>query len=156
MLHLNPNSDKMRGHLGSEIERKSGNVNTTEYDETTGVFTVKPAKSRNRRPGKMQFKIIDVEVENIDEARTRYKLGLPVDADMNLEAQQTAEQRVRVNEMMRKALSSERLKKSALEGVLMKQEKIGRERANVEIVSAMDFGIIEKDHHGKFRYLGLP
>lgn len=156
VLHFNPGSDKMRGHLGSELERKSSDVLNTSYDENTEVFTIKQLKARNRRIVKNQFRIIDVEVENIDEAKTRYKLGLPVDAAINVESMQTAEQRVKVNEMMKKALYDERLNKSSLEGVLMKQEKMGRENANKQIVSAVDFGIIEKDHHGKYKYIGLP
>lgn len=48
-LHLNPgiDSDKMRGHLGSQLERKSESVFTLKRDEDAGGVEIKPKVLRN-------------------------------------------------------------------------------------------------------------
>lgn len=63
-LHLNPNSDKMRGHLGSHSERKAGTVITVE--KKNEVHYIRPQFIRNGK----DFAPI---VFNYDSAEQRFK-----------------------------------------------------------------------------------
>ena len=47
VVHENPGSDKMRGHLGSEAERKGGGVITVVKDKDSGSHTIKSKILRN-------------------------------------------------------------------------------------------------------------
>lgn len=50
IVHTNPNSDKERGHLGSQLQRKSESVLTVETDND--ISTLKPKFLRNAGKGK--------------------------------------------------------------------------------------------------------
>lgn len=47
VLHDNHNTEKSRGHLGSELDRKAEVVLTTQKESGTGIFTLKPKYLRN-------------------------------------------------------------------------------------------------------------
>lgn len=58
VVHTNPNSEKMRGHVGSELQRKSESVMlVTKSDEIT---TVSPQFCRNVKFKKFSFRIDEV------------------------------------------------------------------------------------------------
>lgn len=50
VLHVNPNSDKMRGHLGTEMQNKTTDVFTVKKEESGGVkqFKVKQIAARHQ------------------------------------------------------------------------------------------------------------
>jgi AAA domain/Toprim-like len=50
VLHLVPNGVKLRGHLGSELQRKSSGILCIEKDENTDVSCVKALKVRSGSP----------------------------------------------------------------------------------------------------------
>ena len=47
IVHVNPNSDKERGHLGSQLQRKSESVISIKKDETEGISFIEPKFMRN-------------------------------------------------------------------------------------------------------------
>jgi len=50
VLHLVPNGVKLRGHLGSELQRKSAGILCIEKDENTDVSCVRALKVRSGSP----------------------------------------------------------------------------------------------------------
>lgn len=65
VLHVNPNSDKMRGHLGTELGNKTTDVFNVkkEKDKNTGniTFTVEQVAARHRDVDGWTFKIRDLQ-----------------------------------------------------------------------------------------------
>ncbi len=63
LLHLNPGSDKMVGHVGSFLERKATDVLKTKKDKDAGFvrFTVTQNKARARDLDDWSFRIEDDE-----------------------------------------------------------------------------------------------
>jgi hypothetical protein len=50
VLHLSPSGMKLRGHLGSEIQRKAAGILSIEKDENNNVSVVKALKVRDGSP----------------------------------------------------------------------------------------------------------
>ncbi len=50
VLHLSPSGMKLRGHLGSEIQRKAAGILSVEKDESNNVSVVKALKVRDGSP----------------------------------------------------------------------------------------------------------
>lgn len=50
VLHLVPNGVKLRGHLGSELQRKSAGILCIEKDENTDISCVRALKVRSGSP----------------------------------------------------------------------------------------------------------
>jgi len=50
VLHLSPSGMKLRGHLGSEIQRKAAGILTIEKEENTNISVVKALKVRDGSP----------------------------------------------------------------------------------------------------------
>lgn len=61
VLHVNPNSDKMRGHLGTEMQNKTTDVFTVKKEEEAGikVFKVKQITARHMDVEDWKFWIND-------------------------------------------------------------------------------------------------
>lgn len=47
VIHFNPGSDKARGHIGTMLPQKAGNVLKVEKDDDSGIFTVSSFDSRH-------------------------------------------------------------------------------------------------------------
>ena len=50
VLHLSPSGMKLRGHLGSEIQRKAAGILSIEKEENTNISVVKALKVRDGSP----------------------------------------------------------------------------------------------------------
>lgn len=92
LVHQNPNTTKLVGHLGSMLERKVTDIFCTskDFNEKTGeiTFTVKQMKARGRDVPKMKFRVLNVGscglpeqidessiIDNIDEIRKWLQCG---------------------------------------------------------------------------------
>lgn len=147
VLHVNPGSDKMRGHLGTILAQKASDVLCClkDKDKASGevTFTVEQTDARNRDIRQFAFVIEDHEMVN------GKFIAIPVAPHISVK------ERTESNDIMAQALV-EPLRHSDLVQKIMEIENIKDRAAAYRIKTAIDSGIIEKDPvFGKYRYIGL-
>ena len=143
VLHVNPNSEKMRGHLGTELQNKVTDIFSVEKKKagTEVTFKVTQTAARHRDIDSFTFRIDD---------GPRYSIPVMVGSDEAV-AFDTS-RREELYDMMKKyipeigGISYTKLRegmKNGREGSTPKCEKI--------IAEAIQLGVIEKMVSGKFR-----
>lgn len=143
VLHVNPNSEKMRGHLGTELQNKVTDIFSVEKKKagTEVTFKVTQTAARHRDIDSFTFRIDD---------RPRYSIPVMVGSDEAV-AFDTS-RREELYDMMKKyipeigGISYTKLRegmKNGREGSTPTCEKI--------IAEAIQLGVIEKMMSGKFR-----
>lgn len=154
ILHVNYGSDKMRGHLGTEIAHKTSDVMSCQKDKTQDppVFTVEQVKARNKDIRNFQFVISD------DETR----LGIPMITtfvDLNAD---TPTNRGERDELMKEIFGNEKLmtKSDIIKGIINKRfianDDNSRAKAKDWFNQASDWGIIDQNgNNRKWFYVGL-
>lgn len=140
VLHVNPGSEKMRGHLGSEMMRKVSDVfNSTKKKTADGTyFEVEQVMARNRDIDKFTF--------TIDNS----KLGVPQRPTVGEMAALDADEKM-------KALWQEKpsYNWSGMRDALMEKFQLKDRKAREIIKNAINAEIIYKHSTGMYSYTGL-
>lgn len=145
ILHVNPGTDKARGHLGTEMQNKVSDVLTCLKENTVdgAVFTVEQSDARNRDIQKFSFVIQDVQDGN-------GVIAVPVPASISMKSKTQAD------ETMARALADRPLRYNDLVDKVMEVEGVKRRSACSRVSDALNAGIIYKDDHVyKYHYRGL-
>lgn len=145
ILHVNPGSDKARGHLGTEMQNKVSDVLTClkEKTEAGTIFTVDQTDARNRDIQKFSFEIQDVPEGS-------GTIAIPVNTHISVKTKVTAD------ETMAKALADGPLRYNDLVDRIVEVAEVSIPTAKRRIKEAREAGIIEQDPvMGKIRYKGL-
>lgn len=145
ILHVNPGSDKARGHLGTEMQNKVSDVLTClkEKTEAGTIFTVEQTDARNRDIQKFSFEIQDVEDEHGN-------IAIPVNTHISVKTKVTAD------ETMARALEGGPLRYGDLVDKIVEIAEVSERTAKSRIKDAKIAGIIVQDPvMGKIRYKGL-
>lgn len=139
VLHVNPNSEKMRGHLGTELGNKASDVFlvTRRKDKHAGLVTYEldHKDSRHRNIDGIEFKIDDSQ-----------HLGIPVllnqDDTQAIEAakeERVAEMRLMMKKYLHEVKSTSYTK---LREKIKKDNHIGSASANKLIEEAVSCGVV--------------
>ena len=152
LVHENPNSTKLVGHLGSMLERKVTDVFSTkkELNERTGqrTFTVSQRKARGRDVDNWKFIVNPTLGWGIPE---QIELGEAVQVGNNEYSWD------KITEVLRNVInppSSQTFR--AIREALKKDLKIGSDKATQIINEAKNSGIIQlHTANGKFTFIGL-
>lgn len=154
ILHVNYGSDKMRGHLGTEIAHKTSDVMSCQKDKTQDppVFTVEQVKARNKDIKNFQFFISD------DETR----LGIPMITtfvDINAD---TPTNRGERDELMKEIFDHDKYlsNRAAINAIVNKRFIAGddesKKKAKLWLEQAENWGIVVFDEvKKKLFYVGL-
>lgn len=147
VVHVNPGTDKMRGHLGTIMAQKVSDVLQClkeKQPDGSVIFTVEQTDTRNKDINKFSFCIEDRLGADGE------MLALPVATYINVK------KRENLNEIMQKALEKP-LRNSDLIQVLVEQNGIKKTKAYELKNDAESLGIIEQDriHTYCYRYIGL-
>lgn len=147
VVHVNPGTDKMRGHLGTIMAQKVSDVLQClkeKQQDGTVLFTVEQTDTRNKDINKFSFCIEDRLGDNGE------VLALPVATYINIK------EREELNEIMQKALEKP-LRGADLAQVIMEQQGVKQAKAYQLKKKAESLHIIEQDkiHTYCYRYIGL-
>ena len=154
VLHVNYGTQKMRGHLGTEIAHKVSDVLSCQKDKSQDppLFTVEQVKARNKDIQNFSFVVSD------DESM----IGIPtmighVDLDEDTETN-----RGERDELMREVFQGETyLSKRAIVDAIQRKRFISgadqdKNHAKLWLEQAIEWKIlIYNSHLKKFRYVGL-
>lgn len=148
-LHPNPNSEKPRGHQGSEICREAESVLILKsYDENTRIITsdFEHGKNRNNAPLTAAFRWSDNQ-----------KMFISVDYDSIEETKLRAKEDQKRGELIELAKSilppPTALKNCDLINAIRDREEVSEPTANRQIKSMREMGIIKKHEDGYYRFL---
>lgn len=148
VLHVNPNSDKMRGHLGTILSQKASDViSCIKEKEKSGnvTFNVEQTDTRNKDIRQFAFVIEDYKDGHGD------FIAVPVPPHISVKCKTDSD------EIMAQALDREFLRYNELvEAIRAIDSKMSERTAKRRITDASNAGIIAKDPYtGKYRYVGL-
>ena len=150
VLHVNPNSEKMRGHLGTELGNKVTDVFNVKKnkDKNTGdiTFQVEQVAARHRDVDGWTFVIRDYPKE-----MRKYSEPLMLSQK---EAQQVEDSKWQsMHETMKKYMPNEQLSysKTALKEAVANGERVGSSTAWKMVAEAIEMGVVEKCINGKYR-----
>lgn len=148
VLHVNPNSDKMRGHLGTILAQKACDVLCClkDFDKGSGnaTFTVEHTDARNKDI--RQFAFI---IEDKRDTAGHY-VAVPCAPYISVKTVTTA------NDTMQLALDEGPLRFSDLVDKIVEIEKCSVATAKRRIKDATDSMVIAQDRvYKKYRYVGL-
>lgn len=147
VLHVNPGTEKMRGHLGTIIAQKASDVlQCLKEKQPDGsiIFTVEQTDTRNKDINKFSFCIEDRKGEDGE------MLALPVQVYINVK------EKARINEIMQVALKDVSLRSADLAAKLQETEGVGRSKAYNLINDAKRCNIIQQDPVTyRYRYVGM-
>lgn len=147
VLHVNPGTEKMRGHLGTIMAQKVSDVLQClkeKQPDGSVIFTVEQTDTRNKDINKFSFAI-----EDRPDDKGRY-LALPVATYINVK------EKSELNEIMQRALSDGPLRSSDLIQKIIDNGDAKQSKAYMLKQRAMNEGIIEQDPVTyRFRYIGL-
>lgn len=147
VLHVNPGTEKMRGHLGTIMAQKASDVlqclKETQPDGTV-IFTVEQTDTRNKDINKFSFAIEDRQCEGGE------FIALPVATYINVK------EKTILNEIFQKALTEQPLRSSDLIQKIIDNGDAKRSKAFEYKKKAEQEGIIALDHVTyKYYYIGL-
>ena len=147
VLHVNPGTEKMRGHLGTIMAQKVSDVLQCLKEKTpdgTIIFTVEQTDTRNKDINKFSFAIEDRKGEDGE------FLALPVETYVNVK------ERTATNDIMQRCLHEKPLRAGDLIQKIMDSEGVKRTKAYEYKAEAEKLGIILQDQVTYcFRYVGL-
>lgn len=146
ILHVNPGTDKARGHLGTEMQNKVSDVLTCLKDKTLdgAVFTVEQTDARNRDIQSFSFIIQDVDDDH------NGIIAVPVSSPMSIKAKTQAD------ETLARALNGGPLRYTDLVDKVKEIAQTSAATAKRRIGDAIEAGIIYKDNvMNKYYYRGL-
>jgi len=148
VLHVNPNSDKMRGHLGTELGNKTTDVFrvTKQKDKNTGLvtFDVEHVAARHRDVDGWTFKINDGKPYGIPELLT--------EADTQELTESKVARAEELRQIMRKYIHEPAaISKTRLKDALTTGEHIGGSKAWKMIDEAIGLDALESVIGGKYR-----
>ena len=154
VLHVNYGSEKMRGHLGTEMALKASDVFKCSKDKSLKpvLFTVEQIKARNMDLDNFKF------INKNDET----PLGIPfITTATDINADTEANKRGR-DELMKEIFQNMQLlsKKAVVDAIIMKRFIAGDDRSKYQaklwFENAVDWGIIKLDNHARqYYYIGL-
>jgi len=145
VIHVNPGTDKARGHLGTEWQNKCSDTLTCLKEKTPSgvIFTVEHVDARNKDINKFSFEIQDVPDEG-------GFLAIPVNTHISVKTKTTAD------ETMARALAEGPLRYGDFVDKVMDVAGVKTTAAKERIKNATEAHIIEQDPvFKKFRYIGL-
>lgn len=147
VLHVNPGTDKMRGHLGTIMAQKVSDVLQClkeKQPDGTVIFTVEQTDTRNKDINKFSFCIEDRKGDDGE------FLALPVQTYINVK------ERTELNEVMSKVLEERPLRSPDLIQKIKETRGVGVTRAYALKRDAEQAGIIKQDPVTYcYRYVGL-
>ena len=148
VLHTNPGTDKMRGHLGTILSQKVSDVlmvkKEKQIDGST-AFTVSQTDTRNKDLGEFSFCIEDRKDDNGE------WIAMPVATYVSSDEMQ------HLDEVMKDALADGPLRFTDLLNKVMSNEKVKQTKAKGLINDARGCGIIAQDTvMHKYSYYGIP
>lgn len=155
VLHENPGSEKMRGHLGTELSNKVTDTfrcTKKKDDNGTVTFTVKQVDARGKDVDDWKFEIIS-DAGNIGIPRIlSQEQAEAVQEDDKLNMEPTPEEWATIAKAMHKVINPPRtLAFTPLQDGLKKELKIGTRKATDYINKAEDKNILIRQN-GKFIY----
>ena len=153
VLHVNPNSDKMRGHLGTELGNK-----------TTDVFSVKKRKDAD---GQITFDVEQVAARHRDVAGWSFRIYDPMpnsrtySVPVMLTMTESNEQKVERADELREILSKyfppiAAISFTKLRDLVKNGERMGTGKVEKMIKEAQRLGLIETVIGGKLRMSQKP
>ena len=154
VLHVNYGSQKMRGHLGTEIAHKVSDVLSCQKDKTQDppVFTVEQVKARNKDIQNFSFIVLD------DES----KIGIPtMVGHVDLDADTPTNRGERDLLMQEIFMGETYLSKRAIVDAIQRKRFISgadqdKSHAKLWLEQAIEWKIIIfNSHERKFKYVGL-
>ena len=147
VLHVNPGTEKMRGHLGTIMAQKVSDVLQClkeKRPDGTIIFTTEQTDTRNKDINKFSFAIEDERGEDGE------YLALPVQVYINVK------EKTALDEVMQRVLSEKPLRGPDLITKLMDSENIKKTKAYDMKNEAERCGIIKIDSVTYcYRYVGL-
>ena len=147
VLHVNPGTEKMRGHLGTIMAQKVSDVLQClkeKQPDGSVIFTVEQTDTRNKDINKFSFAIEDQRGEDGE------YLAMPVNVYVNIK------EKAALNEVMQRALTEKPLRSSDLIARMMETEQIKKTKAYDMKNEAERCGIIKMDPVTYcYRYIGL-
>ena len=147
VLHVNPGTEKMRGHLGTILAQKASDVLQClkeRQPDGSVIFTVEQTDTRNKDINKFSFAI-----EDRPDGNGNY-IALPVATYINVK------EKSELNEIMQRALSDGPLRSADLIQKIIDNGDAKQSKAYQLKQKAMNEGIIEQDPVTyRFRYVGL-
>lgn len=153
ILHVNPNSDKMRGHLGTELGNKTTDVFSVRKKKDSGTggfyFSVEHVAARHRDVDGWDFMIDDFPGTRLYSVPRMLTSGESGQADTNRWQE--------LHDLMAKYVPEiKAISKSALRDTVAKREMIGHTQAWKLVDEAIRIGVIEQVIGGKYRMRGSP
>lgn len=147
VLHVNPGTDKMRGHLGTIMAQKASDVLQClkeKQQDGSVIFTVEQTDTRNKDINKFSFAIEDRRSDDGE------YLALPVPTYINVKA------KAELNEVMQKALTQP-MRAADLVQRIIEEANVKKTKAYDMINEAAQCGIIAKDNAVTYcyHYVGL-
>lgn len=147
VLHVNPGTDKMRGHLGTIMAQKASDVLQClkeKQPDGSVIFTVEQTDTRNKDINKFSFAIEDRKTEDGE------FLALPVPTYVNVK------EKTELDEIMQKALTRPMRGPDLIQRI-MEVANVKQSKAYMMKDDALKCGIIVQDtiHTFCFRYVGL-
>lgn len=142
VLHVNPGTDKMRGHLGTIMAQKASDVLQClkeKQQDGTVIFTVEQTDTRNKDINKFSFAIEDRRGDDGE------YLALPVATYINVKAKEE------LNEVMQKALTQP-MRAADLVLKIIEVANVKKSKAYEMINEASQCGIIAKDNAVTYCY----
>ena len=147
VLHVNPGTEKMRGHLGTIMAQKVSDVLQClkeKQPDGSVIFTVEQTDTRNKDINKFSFAI-----EDRADDKGHY-LALPVATYINVKEKSL------LNEIMQRALADGPLRSADLIQKIIDNGDAKQSKAYQLKQKATNEGIIEQDPVTyRFRYVGL-
>lgn len=143
VLHVNPNSEKMRGHLGTELQNKVTDIFSVEKKKagTEVTFKVTQTAARHRDIDSFTFRIDD---------GPRYSIPVMVGSDEAVAFDASLAEEL--NAMMAKYVPAMGATSyTALRNAIKAGERIRTSKAEKAISDAMGAGVIERIIGGKIR-----
>ena len=148
VLHVNPGTEKMRGHLGTIMAQKVSDVlQCLKEKQPDGsiIFTVEHTDTRNKDINKFSFAIEDQRGQDGE------YLAMPVQVYINIK------EKTELDEIMQKALTDKPLRSSDLIDKICEVGNVRKSKAYQLKKDAESCGIIEQDKTLTYcyRYIGL-
>lgn len=148
VLHVNPGTDKMRGHLGTILSQKVSDVLQCikeKLPDGSVIFTVEQTDTRHKDINKFSFTIENRPGENGE------VIALPVETYVNVK------EKAMLDDIMSRALYNNPLRSQDLIEKIMEVANVKKSKAYQYKNTAEQIGIIEQDTISTFtyRYIGL-
>lgn len=164
VLHVNPNSEKMRGHLGTELGNKTTDVFNVkkEKDKNTGniTFSVEQVAARHRDVDGWKFAIRDYPTK-VDDSTGKPRPGMYSEPYM-LTATEVAkveqDKWQEMHDLLAKYMPNElkAYSKTSLKDSISKGEGIGVNKAWSLVLEAIGMKVVEQCIGGKYRLKSAP